>query len=422
MVGPFTSELQAAIARLWSANHKTEECALTSKEFRDLTAVCQKLVARTPYEVKADFDASQLRLEIRNLFRTVGAPWFGGITPTSETAISMLAKAYDEDKHSVVQLVPLDIADDLPCCSFGPFEVRNISAAEFSEVVQRARLGRFGPLWTPDVSKLGQFTWFIYRSVQLRYPPTRSATFLDGIQLDEVGRVRHGKRRFEPDLELGMFVLILPPWEDATVHDFWTWQPFKMPWVYKLSSDPLKDPPRAPDPTSLTWEFRIDPNTEEEYEVPMQNTLEPKIDLHLDELPQLWTKAEAVLGRARVGNGCFNPLIEHYFLRAFEDEDLDQLLWHVATVDAAIGDGDKKRLVKRVQRLVQDKKLTDIFADLYDLRSEYIHGRQIDDSNLWQKNLRDARRVARQIVVGVLDLAYANPAWNRKVLLKELAK
>ena len=180
MVGPFTSELQAAIARLWSANHKTEECALTSKEFRDLTAVCQKLVARTPYEVKADFDASQLRLEIRNLFRTVGAPWFGGITPTSETAISMLAKAYDEDKHSVVQLVPLDIADDLPCCSFGPFEVRNISAAEFSEVVQRARLGRFGPLWTPDVSKLGQFTWFIYRSVQLRYPPTRSATFLDG--------------------------------------------------------------------------------------------------------------------------------------------------------------------------------------------------------------------------------------------------
>lgn len=422
MATPFTLELRAAVARLWSSDIKTEERALASKEFRELTKVCQEMVAQTPYEVKGDFDASQLRWEIRNLFRTIGAPWFDGIAPNTETATGALVGAYAEDRHCVTQLVPLDIADDLPPCAFGSFKVRQFSSAEFSQVIQLARLSRFGPLCTPDLTKLSQFTWLMHTSDQSRHVPSRSATFLDGILLDEVGRVRHKKRRFDPGLELGMFVLILPPWEDATVHDFWTWQPFKMPWVYKLSSDPLRDPPRAPDPTSLTWEFRIDPNTEEEYEVPMQNTLEPKIDLHLDELPQLWTKAEAVLGRARASNGCFNPLIEHYFLRAFEDEDLDQLLWHVATIDAAIGDGDKKRLVKRVQRLVQDMKLTDIFADLYDLRSEYIHGRPIDDSNLWQKNLRDARRVARQVVVGVLDLAYANPAWNRKVLLKELAK
>jgi hypothetical protein len=217
-----------------------------------------------------------------------------------------------------------------------------------------------------------------------------------------------------------MFVLILSPWEDATVHDFWTWQPFRMPWVYELSSDSLRNPPRAPDPSTLTWELRIDPNTEEEYEVPLQNTIDRAVDLRLAELPSLWEKATVVVGRARSGDGCFNPLIEHYFLRAFEDEGLDQLLWHIATVDAAVGDGDKKRLVRRVRKLVNDKRLADTFADLYDLRSEYVHGRSIDDSNLWQANLRDARRVARRVVLGVLELAYVHPSWTRKDLLRGL--
>jgi hypothetical protein len=209
-----------------------------------------------------------------------------------------------------------------------------------------------------------------------------------------------------------MFMLILPAWEDATEHDFWTWQPFRMPWVYQLSDDPLIDPPRVPDPSSLSWEWKIDQGTQEEYEVPLQNTIDPKLDLHLDQLKALWHRTQSVLASARTGKGCFNPLVEHYFIRAFEDEDLDQLLWHIATVDAAIGDGDKKRLVKRVKRLVANADSAVTFSDLYDIRSEYVHGRPIDDSDLWQTTLREARRIARQVVLGVLELAYANAAWN----------
>ena len=414
-------ELQAAIARLWAADHKTEDSALASKEFLGLFNLCRQLTAGTRYQVRADFDVTQLQWEIRNLFRTIGAPWFEGVVPTTESATSSLQKAYSDEEHSLVQLVPLDIADELPRFAYGPFEVRDFSTAEFSQIVQLARLSRFGPFATPDVAKLSQFTWLVCRTVQRRYPPTRSATFLNGIQLDEVGRIRHRKRRFDPALESGMFVLILPPWEDATVHEFWTWQPFRMPWVYQLSNDPLREPPRAPDLSTLTWELRVDPGTEDEYEVPLQNTIDSKIDLRLSDLPLLWEKAELVLAKARSGKGCFNPLVEHYFLRAFEDEGLDQLLWHIATVDAAIGDGDKKRLVKRVKQLVQDAKSAKLFAELYDLRSEYVHGRPIDDSNLWQTNLREARRIARQVVLGVLQSAYSNPGWSRKNLLRHLA-
>jgi hypothetical protein len=422
-------ELQAAIARLWAKKYRTEPAALSSEEFAAVCDLCRALYCKpgTPYHVDKDFDFAQLRTEVRNVFRHAGAPWFEGIAPTPEVASTAIEGAYQRSEQRVTHLVPLDIADDLPATSFGPFEARQYSKAEFSGLVSLAKLARFGPPYVLDVEKLSQFTWLVFREQQPRHKVWRSDTFLDGTNWDEIGRVRQLKRRFSPELELGLFVLTLPAWEDVTVNNYWTWQPFRFPWVYAVSDDPLREPQRAPDPASLTWENRIDANTEELYSVPQQNVLDDVNKLNLPEyLSHLWPKAQSVLGKARVEQGCFNPLIEHYFLRAFEEEGLDQLLWHAAAVDAAVGknegSGSTDKLCQRVRKLTDDHVLTGKFAELYDRRSEYIHGRKVKDKNLWQTNLATARKAARIVVNEVLELAHQYPDWTRDDLLNYLDK
>lgn len=379
----------------------------------------------TLYYVDNEFDESQLRTEIRNVFRYVGAPWFEGICPSVDAATAALERAYQQTEQQITHLVPLDIADDLPRSSFGPFEIRQFSRAEFSDVVGLARLKRYGAHTVPDVAKLSQFTWLIYRETRARHKPWRSKTFLSEIHLDEVGRVRQLRRRFSPELELGLFVLTLAPWEEIAANTYWTWQPFRFPWVYAISDDPFREPSRSPDPASLTWEDRYDPSTEDVYEAPLRNTLEDVNKLRLQTtLPQFWQKAAPILTKALIEEGCFNPLVEHYFLRAFEEEGLDQLLWHTASVDAAVGkkegSGSTERLFGRLQKLTGDHALTGKFQELYDRRSEYIHGRKVKDKNLWQVDLATARKVARLVVTGVLELAHDHPTWSRDELLAYL--
>src|SRR5690242_499115 len=104
--------LQTRVAALWNRADKTEEAGLASVQFAEVCGVCRELFCgpSTAYALETEFDFSQLRTEVRNVFRSVGAPWFNGLCPTAEAAATAIQRAYERTDQNVTQLVPLDIA------------------------------------------------------------------------------------------------------------------------------------------------------------------------------------------------------------------------------------------------------------------------------------------------------------------------
>jgi len=92
-------------------------------------------------------------------------------------------------------------------------------------------------------------------------------------------------------------------------------------------------------------------------------------------------------------------------------------------VDAAIGKKERnstKLLKRRIETLLGGKASGDTFDAYFDIRSGYVHGRQLQDPNLWQRDLAGARRLARRVAYETLKLASDNRDWSRADLLQYL--
>lgn len=422
------ASLLEAIRDLWQMGFNEEELVERSAAFLKLCSICAEMYCTTdsPYRIESSQELEQQRTELRNLFRSTGAPWFRNATfPKAADVPALIEDAYRRRTQRITHFIPLDMADELPSIDYGPYSLRRFSADQLSEALGIERLSRYGEVCTPDLAALSEFQWLTYSEYTERALPFRSKEFLQKLDFDEIGRIRQRNRRFSEEVELGLFILTLVAWEDCTGGQFISWQPFRTPWSYVLSDDPFVFPPRAPDPRTLTWET-VAAADGAPFEIAYCNTISKIERLNLAQtLNQLYERVSAVLSRARAGKSCFNLLIEHYMLRAFQEDGLDQLLWHSATVDAALGDrgaSATRRLVRKVALITQDDSLGAKFEEIYDRRSEYIHGRRIDDSNLWQSDLAGARRIARLVVTGVLQAAFDHPEWNRNDLLAHLKR
>lgn len=120
----------------------------------------------------------------------------------------------------------------------------------------------------------------------------------------------------------------------------------------------------------------------------------------------------------------FNPRIEHFFLRGFLEGKIDQLLWHVTAIDAAVGKGSANAagtLSRRIRALTKDKDLAERFKNVhYRRRSELIHGKDLSGSELRESDLSEVRRVARALIVSLIEFVDTHPTWTRDQLTRFL--
>jgi len=418
-----TSPLLVEITQLWAKKFVNDEVAYASKEFKRLCDVAAEVHCRpgSPFELEDKNDVAMHATDMRNAFKNIGAPWNADLPLPPAAAAEAIDKAYAPQSCMLTHLIPLDLADELPSVRFGPWRIQSFDSKELANLVGLARLNRFGHTKVLDVKRLSSFRWAVLEESISIYSENRWRHLFRG--WDDIGKVRHIRRQFEPAIERGLFVLSLYPWEDHTEADYVTWKPFRFPWVYTVKHHIFASPQSAPDADSLTWTTKFTQEGED-FETPQIIDFDTKAlgDLERN-LNDIWERLARLERPKWDGTDAFNPLVERFLLRAFGDDDLDQLLWHVTAVDAAIGMKERsstKAIKRRVETLLGNNASGKSFGTYYDIRSGYVHGRQLQDPNLWQRDLAGARRLARRVAYETLKLVSDNRGWSRADLLQYL--
>jgi hypothetical protein len=243
-------------------------------------------------------------------------------------------------------------------------------------------------------------------------------------ETDLVAAHSHG---YPLPVERALFALAMCPWEEFVEDEgiSW-WRPFIVKWVHEVPHDPLARIYALPSADSLSWRINwsVDSKSgqERQYEIPMQMDYNPKgMATIAGDLSGIWKGIDAVWPVQRAAHPAFNSLVPHFILEAFRATGIDQLIFHNTAIDAALftqGQGAKRDAGKSIATLL-NKKAADSYFDLYDARSDYIHGRAFKRP-LTYADLRAMRRVSRQVILRVLDLLRAHPEWTRRNYMNHL--
>ncbi|WP_293682248.1 hypothetical protein [uncultured Phenylobacterium sp.] len=386
----------------------------TSSSEPDFVAFKQSVQARFP-EVGNTFGlnfALSAALDRLGIGQRPGAP-----PPDIAAAVARLEEAFQATHTNLIHLCPLDAADEVPDLWFGPNMVTSLSVEDL-----RALLAPIGPGAASVDPRFAQFRWLIVRErVAVEHEPGRRAfPFLFDAR-EDFARIEPHKRRYPLVVEQAIFALLLAPWEDLVEHADFNWRAFQIPWVYTVEDDLFVRPAALPSADSLTWETQhVDDGTEEgdEYERPAAFHFEPPIGA-LDNVvsDERWLAVERALA-----SDLFTTPIAHFLVAAFLGEGIDEFIGHLTALEASLGlradQSREKVLSARISALLHDPAAATIYGELFNLRSEYVHGRAMGviSGAARVAARRLARQVADALVGSVLD-----PTDDRHAYLQRLA-
>lgn len=315
-------------------------------------------------------------------------------------------------------LCPLDVADELPSLSFGPNAVREFSAEALQGLF--SSLGGLAPTVDP---RFAQFRWLVVREeAVLEHPPGRRAfPFLYINMGKDFAGIEPHPRHFPVAVEAALFALLLAPWEDLVTHGDINWRAFQTPWVYTIDEDLFVRPGRLPSADSLSWapdSYRDHDGETVEYERPSTYAwadaitgLEPWLN------DTRWRAVEVALA-----SDLFSTPVAHFLISAFSANGIDEFIGHLTALEAALGlradQAREKTLGARVGALLGDPQAATTYGRLFNLRSEYVHGRPMTEISGADRN--DARRLARRVADGLVQRAQV-PVTARADMLLALA-
>lgn len=341
------------------------------------------------------------------------------LASTLEEGARAIVAAFGATTVRRTYLCPLDLADTLPPMVFGNATVRRYSPDELATLFDAARLARYFPSHAFEASDLAQFQWL---TVQEIVPVASRAGQRALPWLYESWNRDFGA--FDPHAGAhpglvadAVFALLLAPWEDW--HTLETnWAGFTIPWVHLVTDDLFLRPKPVPSAGTLTWEdaaFQDHDGEMIEYQRPVAVPLDDVAQPILAACDQSWWG----LIEAAAATPLFETPVRHFMVRAASSDGMDQVMAHMTAIEAALGlqaDFSKKgrskhdqisataRLAKRVAILLGDAQAGQDYADLFELRSAFVHGRPIA-GQISGKNRTLARRLARRVVVALVDAA-----------------
>jgi hypothetical protein len=397
---------------------------------------------RLPGHVGADLHP----VRVENAILALGPPWSLGkgqpaFAVAAEVAAERLVHAISMTTGTRLHLCPLDCAASLPDWTFGPNRIARLSPGELETLVAPARLLRHSAHWVFDSHRFSQFVWLLVEEPlnldprRLQYASSSMFALLSRRMGDIDGRIHPHRAAFPAAVEKALFALLLLPWEDVVRDSKLEWRPFRIPWIYTIDSDPFERPNPPPDPDSLTWttlSLSASDGSSIEDEVPDQR--------HLDDAAVGgWTEPnDASWQRLTVAlqSPLLNTPIQHFVVRAFVSDGIDEFLAHIVTIEAALGlkldhcrsrrphlsdgknPGATLRLRQRCSNLLNDTAASDILKSLYRVRSDYIHGAHL--IHIPETDRLAARRLARRVAAAQVDAAATEPTICRETYLNGL--
>ena len=289
-----------------------------------------------------------------------------------------------------------------------------------------------------DTHSFSSFRWLVVEEELLLdpRPAARASPLLFDMKLGrDFGQIEPYKGRFPPAVENALFTLLLAPWEEWSLGLNPDWRGFDAPWVYSVVEDIFARPLLPPSVDTLTWEPRI--HHDEcggtiEFDCPTELPLDGSA---AEQGLALFDNHRWSAVKRAFGSPLFETPVAHFFVRAFLSNGIDEFLAHLTTVEAALGlradycprpksDPHKKlkatgRLRARLAALLADSSAADLHKRLFDIRSDYLHGRGAKKA-ISTKEKTEARRLARRVAEALVQANEKSAPASREEFLSNL--
>ena len=340
---------------------------------------------------------------------------FEGKKPNFDATLKNYEEAFQRREIKITYLAPMEwVQFAESTMNFGTFQIRRFTTDELSEILWNRVNDIFYPWAAVNVNRLQDY-WFIYLMVPANPLVSRIS---EPVDWDQMVLARIEYTSYPRAIESALQQLALYDWQpDGWKGDLISgeedkergWLGFKIPFVLTADDYLLGYPRSAPDLSTLERGVIG--------ETPIGEIIEgPLIHNHLDEIEtnsfnELIQHAGSLLTKIRVDQNewQFLEIALGYFVKAFFAEGLEQLLWHIVVLEALLGEkgeGVTERLARRISSILgrNDKERKSIrkrFKELYDFRSELVHGKQFQKQT-FIGHLREGRDLARRAIIWFL--------------------
>lgn len=424
--------LLICLQSLWAAVRSPHDDLWSIPEFKRVIEACQ------PYVRSGERGFSDA-FAFSNALKSLGLPLDGAPDPMDldlRIVASRLISACESTVQQRTHYCPLDLAGELPRLEFGSATIRSFSRKELAIAFEVDRLAAHHPSSKWDLERLCQVQWLVVQEETLvrDSPSGRASPFFEEPFNVDWGAVNPHENGWPEAVTGAVFFLLLAPWEQWTAMPRTNIFGFQIPWIYTVESDLFKLPAALPSADKLTFspDFWTDPwGVEHELEAPARVGFHDAVS---EELPLMNQSAWASLQLARA-SPLFGTPVQHFLVRAFQANGVDEFLAHITAIEAAVGHFDDHRGRKdrtkanaptlstdrvgaRLAALVGDRAAKAQFRQIFDLRSAFIHGRA-DLSPISTNERLTARRLARRAAQGLVDLAVGQTL-TREAALEQL--
>ena len=424
-------ELASAIAAVWRIPSPGPENLLAHPAFLALAELCA-----------VRYGGAKLTFSLSTALRSLGLPCSLSnanrhLALDPETAALQLDASFSSLTTRRRHLCPLEFADDLPNLMFGGSRVGRFSQLQLGELFDAPRMARSHPADQLDLSRLAELQWLVVEetiAIDPR-PEARSTPIFFTDMSRDFGAFESHQGRYPDVVERALFFLLLAPWEEWSTMQEVDWRGFKFPWIYTVDRDLAIRPPKAPDADVLAFETTAGTDGYGElveWEQPVVMRLEDGFAAALSTFEETrWQALEA----ARTTTLMETP-IEHFLVRAFAADGIDEVMAHMTAIEAAVseesdhrarlrlkpdrhkGVGPSERVAARIAALLDDPAAFQAYGDLFDIRSAFVHGRaSVGTISTHQTVL--ARSLARRVAAAVVCAA-ATPTATRGEFLAGL--
>ena len=401
--------------------HQIRAMAKKSERTRQFTRLVKETKAQYAKHPDRERDDSW-RVSVQHVLRRarIYADSLDGGRSVEELFQSFVA-AFTRNETITYILAPLEYVEfsaDVALV-FDSFRIKKFSKQELTAIIENDTREIFYPDSTLDMHLLSQYWWLVASE---KSQPCYAGQFLMLPRKEELQQpVERHYGHFPPAILRVLQTLVLYDWDGNSCVDprdvdryclngQERWLGFTLPFVLRSGGSLFRPPAQAPDISCLALEPVFDPDGVEAGERPMHFISLDAAETCSFSLTVTEFETQLNIIRSQTARWQFIDVAVNYLVKAFFSDELDQLLWHMVTIEALLGQNTKaltETLARRCGLVLGSskedrKKIAQSFKKLYALRSDVVHG-NTRLRNLHEGNLAIARYIARDVAVWFLQ-------------------